>query len=412
MNKKYTVCAGWIPGDPVIGNIYIDNPRGEEIISFQYDEAWLLNNNVFLDPSLEQTTARQYSQKKYLFGFLEDVSPDRWGKKLIERAARRGGITRQLLPSDYLIGVSDFGRTGGIRIKDSDGKFIGTEFPSPIPPITELRKLEDAIRAFEQNRAETDIDIKDLLAAGSSLGGARPKANVIDTDGSLWIAKFPSKYDDYDVGAWEMVAHELAKLCQISVPPAKTKNISGKGTTFLVKRFDRDETGARIHYCSAMTALGEHDNSSEDVGYSDILFRLSSISGDFTADARMLFERMVFNICIGNTDDHLRNHGFLLRDEAWRLSEAFDINPSVDKKEMSLVIADGSRERSLELALKDCELFEYSKKEALAVMERMATAICCNLHRIAKQYGLSNSDIDYMLPAFSECFRFYQSINK
>ncbi|MDY6340270.1 MAG: HipA domain-containing protein [Saccharofermentans sp.] len=405
--NSFLVCAGWIQGDPVIGECFVDHIRGEEIISFQYDKNWLLEHSISIDPRLVKNTIRQYPPKKnHNFGFLDDISPDRWGKRLIDRSFRRQGLNRSVLFSDYLFGVSDVGRSGGIRLKTPDGHFIGEDASGYIPPITDLRRLETAVRAFEDGDEPSESYLKDLLASGSSLGGARPKAYVKDVDGSMWVAKFPSKNDDYDVGAWEMVAHELAVKCGIQVPNAKAIKISDKGTIFLVRRFDRDANGDRIHYASAMNMLCEYDDSDHLSSYLDILSCLSEISDNFQDDVKQLFERLLFNICIGNTDDHLRNHGFVLTERGWRLSEAFDLNPSTDRAEMSLLVDYESNDKSLNLALSVCEYFGYSQEEAYAAAQRIATIVIDNVAVLAKRYGLNNSDIDLMAGSFTESYRF------
>jgi len=413
MNDHFIVCAGWKNGNPVIGECFIERTRGEEIVSFQFDKDWILNNHVIIDPELDLVTGRQYPKTKSVFGFLEDVSPDRWGRRLLERkelrdAAKNNRRTRTLLPSDYLLGVSDLGRMGGIRIRNTDGDFLCSDNPDSIPPITELRRLEEAVRYVEHNKGNTDTFLQDLLSPGSSLGGARPKANVKDVDGSMWIAKFPSKYDDYDIGAWEMVCHDLACLCGISVPPAKHIRLSDKGTTFLTKRFDRTDNGDRIHYASAMTMLGEHDNSNKKSSYLDILSILGVISSDFKNDERELYKRMVFNICVGNTDDHLRNHGFLLTEKGWKLSDAFDINPSLTANEQSLLIDFVDNSKSLELALSVSEYFDIKSNEALDIIKSMQNKIIQGLDYLPAKYKISKSEVRDMKDSFSEC---YQDIN-
>ena len=409
MNERFNVCAGWLKDNPVIGTCYIDRIRGEEIISFQYNREWLLNNHIVIDPNLSEITGRQYPPQNHTFGFLEDISPDRWGRRLIDRKESRDAVNENrkahtLLASDYLLGVSDICRTGGIRLCNEDGIFINSDDANYIPPITELRRLENAVQCVEKNQGNIDPYLKDLLAPGSSLGGARPKANVIDVDGSIWIAKFPSKNDDYNVGAWEMVAHDMAKMCGISVPTAKVLNLSGVGSTFLVKRFDRNN-GQRLHYASAMTMLGEHDNSDNKTGYLDIVSVLGKIGADFNTDTRYLFERLVFNICVGNTDDHLRNHGFILTDKGWRLSAAFDINPSLYKDNMSLLVDFDSNDKSLDLAMSVSELFGYESQEALEYIHMVQGKFRTALPSVAKTCGLSRSDIEFMNGSFSECYR-------
>jgi len=410
MNDYFIVCAGWMKGDPVIGRCFIDRIRGEEVFSFQYDRAWLLNNHYQIDPDLEPITGRQYPKTKKVFGFLEDISPDRWGRRLLDRKELRDAAisnrkNRTLLPSDYLLGVSDFTRTGGIRIKNDEDIYLSSGYSTDIPPITELRRLENAVHSIENKKEDIDECLQDLLAPGSSLGGARPKANVKDADGSLWIAKFPSQNDDYDVGAWEMVCHDLACQCGISVPPAKVIKLTNRGTTFLTKRFDRGPCGERHHYSSAMTMLGKNDNSAEKSSYLDIVSVLGNIGADFKNDVRQLYQRMVFNICVGNTDDHLRNHGFILTEKGWRLSPGFDINPSLYATEQSLMIDFSDSSKSLELALSVSEFFNYDSGEALDMIKSMQRQIKEGLNRIPAKYKISKSSIADMKSSFSECYR-------
>ncbi|MBR5387547.1 MAG: type II toxin-antitoxin system HipA family toxin [Clostridiales bacterium] len=409
MIDKFYVCAGWIEGAPVIGECFIERVREDEIISFQYDRDWLISNPVILDPAITLRPGRQYPPKNKVFGFLEDISPDRWGRKLLDRqemrdAALTGRKSRSLMASDYFLGVSDYGRTGGIRLMTSDGVFMNSYADVNIPPITELRKLEHAVHSVENNDKDSDKFLKDLIDPGSSLGGARPKANIIDTDGSLWIAKFPSKYDDYDVGAWEMTVHDLAFMCGIDVPPAKLIPLSNRGSTFLIRRFDRRDDGKRIHYASAMTMLGEYDDSENRSGYLDIVSVLSRISCHFMEDSRKLYERMVFNICVGNTDDHLRNHGFVLTDKGWRLSEAFDLNPSRYGTDMSLLVNFDDSNKSLTNALDVCGYFNYEEDDARKYIESVQHIIRNNMSSIASTYGLKRADVDYMSDAFSESY--------
>lgn len=410
MIDQFYVCAGWLKDEPVIGTCFVDHIRGEEIISFQYNREWLLNNHIIIDPNLSDITGRQYPSKNHAFGFLEDISPDRWGRKLLERKESRDAINgnrkaRKLFSSDYLLGISDIGRTGGIRLRDIEGNFISSDEVNHIPPITDLRRLENAVSHIEDNQGNIDSYLRDLLAPGSSLGGARPKANVVEVDGSLWIAKFPSKNDDYNVGAWEMVAHDMAELCHISVPAARVLNLSNTGTTFLVKRFDRTNNSKRLHYASAMTMLGEYDNSDNSCGYLDIVSVLGKIGADCNYDVKRLYERMVFNICLGNTDDHLRNHGFVLTDKGWRLSDAFDINPSPYKDHMSLLVDFDSNEKSLELALSVCDFFGYDERDAIDYIKMVQSRFKTALTPIARSYGLSRNDIEYMAGSFSECYK-------
>ncbi|MGN1170323.1 MAG: type II toxin-antitoxin system HipA family toxin, partial [Lachnospiraceae bacterium] len=280
-NEIY-VYENWKSNTPsLLGTLYVDGGRGKQIVSFAYAEEWLkdLTNNVSLDPDLGMFKGRQYTPAdKVMFGVFEDSCPDRWGRLLMKRreaiiAKKEQRKPKTLTEVDFLIGVYDENRMGGLRFSTSKGgAFFADEKELATPPWTTLRKLEAASLAFEKNDDGMEEKwLKQLIAPGSSLGGARPKASVLAPDGSLWIAKFPSKHDEINVGAWEMVVHDLAVMCNLNVPEAKLENFSKTGSTFLTKRFDR-HGDRRIHFASAMTLLGKKDgaDSSEGVGYLDI----------------------------------------------------------------------------------------------------------------------------------------------
>ncbi|MBO4678187.1 MAG: HipA domain-containing protein, partial [Lachnospiraceae bacterium] len=241
----------------LLGTIYVSNVRGKELFSFEYSADWLEKGMYLLDPDLSLFKGRQYvNDDKDIFGMFADSCPDRWGRRLMNRkeelrAQKAGEKPMKLMESDYLLGVYDEARMGGLRFKtDLDGDFLSNDKEYTTPPWTSLRQLEQASYAFE-NEGGDDKWLRQLLAPGSSLGGARPKASVIAPDGSLWIAKYPSKHDEFDSGAWEMVVHELAGICGLNVPEAKAEKFSKLGTTFLVRRFDRNMS-RRIHFSSAM----------------------------------------------------------------------------------------------------------------------------------------------------------------
>ena len=306
-----------------IGTVTADSVRGRETWTFQYDEGYVNASVPFLDPAIANVTGPQFPQSKAGFGFLSDVAPDRWGRKLIRRREKR-----ELKESEYLFGVCDWTRQGAIRLKlEKDGPFVTEGREDAAPPWTTLRKLEDSARHLDADEKgkEEERWLKDLFRPGSSLGGARPKANVTAPDGSLWIAKFPSARDEHDVGAQEYETSVLAKKIGLNVPETKAQRFSRAGTTFFSKRFDRDGT-KRIHYASAMTMLGATDGE-EDHGYLEIAEFLTRFSADPEADLHELWNRMAFYQLIRNTDDHLRNHGFLLTPKGWRLSPMFDVNP-------------------------------------------------------------------------------------
>ena len=239
-----------------------------------------------------------------------------------------------------------------------------------------------------------------LIDPGSSLGGARPKANVIDEHGNIWIAKFPSKQDTINIGAWEMVAHNLAVKCGLNIPDAKIMQFSDFGSTFLTKRFDRIKD-KRIHYASAMTLLGKTDGNSSDSSYLDIAELIEQYGNNPEKDLRELWLRIIFYICISNTDDHLRNHGFLLTDGKWDLSPAFDINPSIEKDFLSLSIGT-TPNKDLSEALKVSDYFRIPKNEASNLIKKMCTTISSNWHKEATKFHISKSEQNLMARAFSK----------
>ncbi|MCR4746802.1 MAG: type II toxin-antitoxin system HipA family toxin [Lachnospiraceae bacterium] len=405
--RIYDVHAGWMEPAEKIGEIFIENTRGKEIISFSYNESWLINHSDFiLDPDIYHVIGRQYvPDGKACFGFLSDSAPDRWGRRLMDRreridAKKENRPRRKLLESDYIFGVNDFGRTGALRHYDPIRKiYVSERDILAAPPITELRRLEQASLNMEQsNDPDEEKWFMDLIEPGSSLGGARPKANVIDEKGNIWIAKFPSRNDDYNVGAWEMVMHDLQKLCGISIPDAQLLNISDAGSTFLVRRFDRNE-GGRIHFASAMTMLGETDNSTNEIGYTDIAGVIETICVEPKKDLHELWDRMVFNICVSNTDDHLRNHGFLYHNGGWQLSPAYDVNPCPDNDRMSLLIGDDNL-KNLDEALRISEYFRYSLESAGTRMNEIHDIILDNWRTLAKKYNISVFEQKRMENAF------------
>ena len=320
MNRKLYLYLA----DDYIGELTVAQARGRETWMFRYDDAYLCDSRPMIDPSIANVRGPQFPLRGGVFGFLSDAAPDRWGRKLIQRREGRG-----LHESDYLLGVCDFTRQGALRIKeDQGGDFVAAGVEDAAPPWATLRRLEDSARHIDADERGIDEErwLKDLLRPGSSLGGARPKANVTAPDGSLWIAKFPSARDEWDVGEKEYRTSQLARAAGLDVPETTRRKLSKNGTTFFSKRFDRD--GARrIHYASAMTMLGAADGDG-DHSYLEIAEFIAANSAEAEKDLRELWGRMVFSELVGNTDDHLRNHGFLLTKKGWRLSPMFDVNPN------------------------------------------------------------------------------------
>lgn len=397
----------------LIGRLYVDTVRGGESYSFEYDNLWLSNPMaVMLDPDLNLYGGRQYPIGKDKFGLFADSSPDRWGRILMKRRERiladqEKRKPRTLTESDYLLGVCDETRMGALRFcLDEGGPFLSNDMSAPTPPWTSLRTLEEASREFEKDeRGLTDKWLKQLLKPGSSLGGARPKANVLDPTGALWIAKFPSKHDEGDVGAWEKVAHDLAQQCALNVPESKLEKFSKNGSTFLVKRFDRDGK-RRIHFSSAMTMLGKTDGAGakNGTGYLDMVSFIKSNGASPKEDLVELWRRIVFNMAVSNTDDHLRNHGFILSSNGWRLSPLYDVNPVEEGDELALNVNDTDNKISIDLAIETAEYYGIKKTDAQRMATEILVTVRDNWERIAKQCGLSRSDIEYKRPAFSICY--------
>ncbi|MGN8836530.1 type II toxin-antitoxin system HipA family toxin [Mitsuokella jalaludinii] len=389
-----------------LGNLYVQNERGREICSFEWSDECLKREQSLpvLDPRLTAGMhGRQYAGD-HLFGMLSDSCPDRWGRLLMTRresirAKQEGRRATRLLESDFLLGVHDEGRMGALRFKlDPDGPFLADDAALAAPPWTELRQLQDASLHFERDEGAESKWLSMLLAPGSSLGGARPKATVKDEEGNLWIAKFPSRHDEEDAGAWEMVAHDLAGLCHLHVPEARALRLTEEGTTFLVRRFDREHE-KRVHMASAMTMLNQTDNA-HDASYLDIVDWLTSNSTAPQEDLPELWKRMVFNVLISNTDDHLRNHGFLLLGDGWHLSPLYDVNPNPVGEYLSLGITEEDSFLDVGPALETAEFYQIQPREAGKTVIRMATVIRQNWKRLARKYRIARNSVERMEPAF------------
>ncbi len=398
--------------DELVGTIYVSQTRGREFYSFEYASSWLEKGYMSLDPDIQLYKGRQYiNDEKKIFGVFGDSCPDRWGKKLMNRreelrARKAQERPKKLLESDYLLGVYDEARMGGLRFKlDSDGEYMSNDKDYATPPWTSLRELEQSSIAFENDDNKLDERwIKQLLAPGSSLGGARPKASVLAPDGSLWIAKFPSKHDDFDSGAWEMVVHELAVGCGLNVPEARAEKFSKFGTTFLVKRFDRNENN-RIHFSSAMTMLRKTDgaNSTDGSSYLDIVSFIKSNGSKPKSDLQELWTRIVFSMAVSNTDDHFRNHGFILTDDGWELSPMYDVNPDIYGEFLSLNVDSDNSIIDFQLAIDAAKYYGVTEQDATGIVDSIRENVRNNWRLLAKKYGINRSEIERMNVAFREC---------
>jgi serine/threonine-protein kinase HipA len=396
----------------LIGKLYASETKGREFYSFEYDPKWLLHEGTFLDPDLQLYRGRQYvSDDKNIFGLFADSCPDRWGRLLMKRkeairARKMNEKPKKLLESDFLMGVYDESRMGGIRFKtDIDGEFLSNDSDFATPPWTSLRELEAASVAFENDDSALEEKwLRQLLAPGSSLGGARPKASVLAPDNSLWIAKFPSKHDEQDIGAWEMVVHDLAIMSGLNVPEAKLERFSKLGSTFLVKRFDRNGN-KRIHFSSAMTMLGKKDGADAVSGssYLEIASFLKANGASPKKDLLELWKRIVFSMAVSNTDDHFRNHGFILGEEGWSLSPLYDVNPDIYGENLSLNVDEYDSSIDFDLVISASPYYEVSEKQAEQMVSEIKNIVRDNWRKVAKKYALSRGEIEKMEPAFRAC---------
>ena len=399
-----------------MGKLHAELLRGKEIFSFEFDKSWLQNGHAqLLDPDLQLYSGKQYlnDQEKYNFGLFLDSSPDRWGRILMRRReaalARLEKRTEQnLFETDYLLGVYDAHRMGALRFKlDPNGSFLNDNAEKASPPWTSIRELEQISLRLEEDDVINDPEyirwLNMLVAPGSSLGGARPKASVIDNDNQLWIAKFPSKNDQSDIGAWEIVTHELAHSAGVNISEAQALKFTSTHHTFLTKRFDRTNDLKRIHFASAMTLLGHVDgeNHAEGVSYLELVDFIITKGAKVNEDLEQLWRRIVFSICVSNTDDHLRNHGFILTDNGWILSPAYDINPVENGTGLKLNISENDNALDLNLAMEVHTYFRLKVERASEIMKEVKDAVR-NWRKVATKYGISHSEQELKLRAFQQ----------
>ena len=396
--KRIEVYLSQGDADTRIGTLEFDELRGKEISSFELDAEFIKKPCVsFLGPDIGYFRGKQYPILPSGFGLFQDAAPDSWGRKIIRRREKRGNMRE----SDYLLGVFDLTRVGALRFKlEGNDGFVNSDGDNPAPPWTTLRSLEDSSRRFEHDDSDESA-IAMLLRPGTSLGGARPKASVTAPDGSLWLAKFPSKDDEIDTGLWEYLVHQLAKEAGIDVPEAKAQKFSKNGTTFLSRRFDRDGV-KRIHFASAMTMLGCEDRQEEANGtYLDIAGFLMQHGTKPDADLPELWRRIVFSLLVSNTDDHLRNHGFITENGRWRLSPAYDLNANIKRPDaLSLELDSGVPIESLDTIIDAAEYFRLDKAAAEGELKRIRATVA-KWRDFASRLGISRHEQEIM----AECFR-------
>ena len=397
--------ASWFSQSETVGTLGYDMIRGNATYQWEYDSQWLkAHRGITLSGDLLNAGGPQFAQG-WLFGFLQDAMPDRWGKRLIEKrerlmAEREGRPTHHMTDIDYLTQIDDTTRMGALRLREDD-RLLGISYAdTPVPPLTYLREFVDMAQEYEREDAKgrtiREEWLHNLYKQGSSLGGARPKANVRDTDGSLWIAKIPSVNDDYDVALWEYFSHQMAVKCGINVPEMRLQSLVGQHYhTLLSKRFDR-QGEARVHYASAMTLTGLQDGADANTGngYLDIVDVIVGNAGFVNPQTALeqLYRRVAFSIIIGNHDDHFRNHGFLLTEKGWVWSPAFDINPS-DVDAQSLLISKDSNESSLTELLSAAGDYMLSADTARTIIDDVRFAMQ-SWRNVARQCGISASEMN------------------
>ena len=360
----------------LVGQAHFTRTRGQLSTTFLYDPGYLVGDGSSIDPALPLVSGPQHQAG--LVRAFADSAPDRWGRNLIEKAERgyarqENRAPRRLDDLDFLLGVSDDTRQGALRFRlPGESEFLGE--PSHVPPLVSLPEL---LRAADQIASDEDPAraIKQLLDTGTTgLGGARPKASVRLEDGALAIAKFPHSSDQWDVMAWEATALDLLQAAGIKTPERRLTRVGGR-SVLILRRFDRSDSGSRIGYISAMTALGSSDGEHRD--YVEVAEAIRDLSGSPKADHHELFDRVVASVALGNTDDHLRNHGFLASRGAWLLSPAFDVNPNPDRlrvRSTSILGADSHPDEAEALVdfAPECSLDASS---ARARMMHVATAL-------------------------------------
>lgn len=393
-----------------VGTLFQNLVKTAVPASFSYDDAWLQSDAKFmLDPRLALYSGEQNPAVEVpAFGIFMDSAPDRWGRVLMERrellqAEQERRAPHTLQETDFLLGVSDVVRMGALRFRrQADAAYVADE-ELAAPPVTSLAELAHIARRIEEPGAEQLPEyakwLAMLVAPGTSLGGARPKANFTQSDGTLWIAKFPARDDRYDVGGWEGLTRELAERCGIWVPAAQRARFNSDHSTYCAQRFDRDVLDGgttRRMYCSAMTLLERRDGEG-GASYLDLAQAIEDFGArhHIAEDLHQLFRRVLFNVLVGNRDDHLRNHGFLRTPTGWRLSPAFDVNPNPAKHEHALTLDGKSATPEVERAMATAELYRLRSAQARNLLAEVR-AVLSDWKRVAQSQGLLGIDITRM----------------
>lgn len=392
-----------------IGMLSAQQAKGRKAFSFSYDSDWIASQEqLLLDPDIAWYSGQQYPNGKENFGVFLDSMPDTWGRTLMKRRAalkvrEQGKSVPILYDIDFLLGVHDLSRMGALRFKrEREGPFLDNDSISPAPPWASIRELQHSAELIESNEDTAEVRkwLTMLMAPGSSLGGARPKSNILDEEGQPWIAKFPSKNDIIDKAAWEYLAYRLAITAGINMSESRLEHIAGRYRTFFTKRFDREKQD-RIHFASAMTMTGKNEELIRDQipSYLDIVEFIQFSGSHVDEDLHQLWRRMVFNVFISNTDDHLRNHGFILTVDGWRLAPAFDINPLTDKDGLALNIDMDNNALDVELVKSVGIYFRLGEKEMNSIIDEVRSAVS-GWQKMATEISIPRSEQSLMASAF------------
>lgn len=407
----------WLDKPILVGELEYESLRGSDSYSFKYDNSWLRQyGSLSLSADINNYPGWQYTQpERDIFGCFSDALPDRWGRLLLNRreqiiAAEEKRPVHKLSSFDYLMGIEDTSRMGGFRFKASqDGEFINCENSLRIPPLTDIRTLVTASMEIEKseelNRLPEKKWLQQLVHPGTSLGGARPKAVVVNDEGRLCVAKFPSRNDDYDVGLWEHHSHLLAKEAGVIAAQTSVVDTGRKYHTFLSKRFDRSADGRRKHFASAMTLLGLTDGCDAKTGngYLDIVDFILQNCCDVEDNLRQLYRRVAFNIAIGNSDDHFRNHGFLLTPKGWTLSPAYDMNPTMNEYQ-ALMINSSTNQADLNILLDSSKEYMIGRKEAEAIIDEVKSGVS-QWKPVANRLGISKREMTVYEQVYQRAFK-------
>lgn len=413
MRKIYVYADfDWLKTAVLVGELGYESLRGTDSYSFCYDHNWLRQySDLYLSADINNYTGLQFTQPdRDIFGCFGDALPDRWGRLLLNRreqirAQEEKRPVRKLSSYDYLLGIDDYSRMGGFRFKESpDGEFINCDATLRIPPLTDIQVLVAASMEVEKSEERNLLPDKkwllQLVHPGTSLGGARPKAGVLNEEGELCVAKFPSRNDEYDIGLWEHLSHLLAKEAGVEAAETQAIATGEKYHTLLSKRFDRTTDGRRKHFASAMTLLGLTDgcNAQTGNGYLDIVDFILQHCCNVEANLRQLYRRVAFSIAIGNSDDHFRNHGFLLTPKGWTLAPAYDLNPTFNDHQSLLINATTNRS-DLQLLLASSEEYMIGKEEATHIIEEVKDGVS-QWRSMATRIGIAKREMDLFAQVF------------